>query len=96
MRGPPPPTSHADLMDALRTQGAHVNAQLAAMFQIMENMEINVVRIDGRVESLEAKGRTYHLFGERMKATLIAWGIAAGAIWWLVKAKIAALFGVAP
>lgn len=93
--------THDDIIRRVEANGAHaaeifhaVNARLGDIFQIIENLEVTTDRIDARVEKVEAKVLKYDLMGARIVGALGAFAVAASALWWLVKDKVAAMFGV--
>jgi hypothetical protein len=66
----------------------HLNARLGDLFQLAENLEVTIQRIDGRVEKVEAKVLKYDLMGARIMGAVGAFAVAASAIWWLIHEKI--------
>lgn len=79
-------TQHRDDSVAYRTETRLAHAQLAAALRV----------IGEQGERIEDKVLAYDRTRDRIIGALAAAGVMLAAIWWLVKARISALFGVEP
>ena len=75
-------------MDDQARHNALVISSLQSLFQKAEDTE-------AAVGEIRAKVLKYDLLSARFVGAIGAFTVAFAALWWLVKAKIAALFGVA-
>ena len=92
--------THADLMRQVEANGHQaaqiyqsLNARMADLFQLVENVEVKVYSVDERVQRVEAKVLKYDLMGARIMGALGALAVGASALWWFVHDKVAKLLG---
>ena len=93
--------SHADLREDLRHLIGRIDGLVSAVASVETKVEAHGAHaitqfdvVNSRLEVIEGKVLTYDLLKARVLGAIVAGGVALGALWWLVKDKIAHFFGV--
>ena len=93
--------SHADLREDLRHLIGRIDGLVSQVASVDSKVEANgqhaITQFDvvnARLEVIEGKVLAYDLLKARVLGAIVAGGVAVGALWWLVKDKLAHFFGV--
>ena len=93
--------SHADLREDLHHLIGRIDGLVKSVASVETKVEANGTQakeqfevVNARLEVIEGKVLAYDLLKARVLGAIVAGGVALGALWWLVKDKIAHFFGV--